>query len=120
MEFFLLNLMAAITHNKFSEKYFRYNPGFCTDDFLESLENFPENVLLKRRKKRSYISSILSKNEAHSSSQYNRKLFLRTGHGRYILNPKLEIKVQDEWCLLYALMNIELADLPKFSSNYGL
>ncbi|EKE00630.1 MAG: hypothetical protein ACD_21C00306G0001 [uncultured bacterium] len=108
MEFFLFNLIVAISPYKFAEKHFHNNPGFCTEDFLEPLEKFPESVLLERRKKRSYISSILSKNEINRNDKYNRMLFLRTGHGRYILNPKLEIKIQDEWRPLYTLMGIDL------------
>lgn len=109
MEFFLFNLLVAISHSKFAEKYFHDRPGFCTEDLLKPLEKFPGNVLLERRKKRSYISSILSKNEINRDDRYNRKLFLRTGHGRYILNPKLEIKIQDEWYPLYALLSINMA-----------
>ncbi|EKD45254.1 MAG: hypothetical protein ACD_69C00365G0003, partial [uncultured bacterium] len=115
MEFFLLNLMIAISPHKFAEKHLYHNPGFCTEDFLEPLEKFPENVLLERRKKRSYISSILSKNEVTRNDPYNRMLFLRTGHGLYILNPKLEIKIQDEWHLLYKLMAIDLDGATVFS-----
>ncbi|EKE01454.1 MAG: Ankyrin [uncultured bacterium] len=107
MEFFLFNLMAAIFHDKSAEKHFCSQSGFCTEDFLQPLEKFPESVLLTRRKKRGYISSILSKNEVNRDDRYNRKLFLRTSHGRYILNPKLEIKIQDEWCPLYTLVGIK-------------
>jgi hypothetical protein len=111
MEFFLFNLISAISNNKFAGKYFYFDPGFCTGDFLKPLEKFPESVLLERRKKRSYISSILSKNEVSRDDRYNRKLFLRTHHGFYILNPKLEVKMQDAWFPLYKLMELDVNEL---------
>lgn len=106
MEFFLFNLMTAIFKHKIADKYFL--PGFTTEDFLAPLEKFPETVLLARRKKRSYISSILAKNEVNRDDKYNRKLFLRTGYGRYILNPKLVIKINEEWHEVYTLMGVDL------------
>jgi len=108
MEFFLFNLIVALSHNRFNELLFCYDPGFCTDDFIKAIEKFPETVLLTRRKKRSYISSILSKNEVNREDKYNRKLFLRTQHGRYVLNPKLEVKIKDEWLALYKILDLDL------------
>lgn len=108
MEFFLFNLMVAITHNKFSIKLLHCYPNFCLEDFLKPLEKFPENVLLERRKKKSYISSILSKNEVNREDKCNRKLFLRIERDLYILNPKLEIKINDEWVPLYKALDLDL------------
>lgn len=107
MEFFLFNLISAISRNKFAKKHSFFDSGFCTNDFLKPLERFPESVLLERRKKRSYISSILSKNEVSRDNRYNRKLFLRIRYGFYILNPKLEVKIQDTWFSLYKLMEVD-------------
>lgn len=102
MEFFVFNLMQVLTANK------SYCQGFRTEDFLKPLDRFPENVLLARRKKRSYLSSIFSKNEINRDDKYNRKLFLRVSHGRYILNRDLEIKTEkEEWRNVYELMDID-------------
>jgi hypothetical protein len=57
-----------------------------------------------RRKKRAYISSILSKNEASRQGPYNRKLFLRVRHGQYLINPKLAVRVEGDWRLIYELL----------------
>ena len=109
MEFFMFNLIAAISPQKFTEKYFHYSPGFSTADFLDELKDFPDEVLLERRKKRSYISSILSKNEANRIGPYNRKIFIRTGHGLYILNPELEVKINNAWIRIYDLLKLKLS-----------
>ena len=94
MEFFMFNVMRSILPEKCSEECSEdcFSPGFSAADFVEGLKYFPNNVLLERRKKRNYISGILSKNEVSSNNPYNRKIFKRTIRGYYILNPDLEIK----------------------------
>ena len=63
--------------------------------FLNAFLAFPESILPERRKKRAYISSLLAKHEVQRQDPYNRKLFLRVGHGTYSLNPKLKLRTQD-------------------------
>ncbi len=111
MEFFLLNLIIAIFSRRFFDNFL---PGFATADFIEQFKHFPSNVLLERRKRRNYISSILSKNEIHRVGPYNRKLFLRAMHGRYIINPKLEIKVSDSWMRIYTLLGLDDVNITDF------
>lgn len=108
MEFFMFNLVSAILYRKLVEHggWFR-RLGFCTDDFINEFKNFPDDVLFERRKKRSYISSILSKNEINRQDKYNRKLFLRIRLGYYTLNPQLEIKVLDNWIKIYDLLQLD-------------
>lgn len=101
MEFFLFNLMMAIYHYRFAGKVCDHKFGFCTEDFIQPLEEFPESVLPESKKNRNYISNILSKNEVHGADHHNRMLFLRTVHGHYTLNPNLVIKIQDKWVPIY-------------------
>jgi hypothetical protein len=58
----------------------------------------------ERRKKRTYISSILSKNEVSREDRYNRKLFLRLRHGQYLINPRLALRVEGEWRRIYSVL----------------
>ena len=105
MEFFLVNAMMLIVHQK-QGKYFMHST-FQVDDFLLPLESFPENIMPERRKRRAYISSILAKNEVNRQDIYNRKLFLRVQRGHYILNPNILIKVNEEWVEIYTFLNLE-------------
>ncbi|MDC0535301.1 hypothetical protein OAO18_05740 [Francisellaceae bacterium] len=59
--------------------------------------NLSQKIFPNFRKKRQYISSILSKNEIDSSSPYNYKIFKRVKRGFYILNPDLKIRIKDKW-----------------------
>ncbi len=108
MEFLMLNLMMAMFYTRLGEKIVRTWGAFQSSDFAETLAHFPEHILPARRKKRSYISSILSKNEVRRDDQYNRKLFLRIKHGHYIMNPGLSLRVEGEWRNIFELLSFDM------------
>ncbi|KOR31086.1 hypothetical protein TI04_02630 [Achromatium sp. WMS2] len=66
----------------------------------------------KRRKKRSYISSILSKNEVFRDGPYNRQLFLRISRVKYIINPKVAVRIAGEWHNIYDLLLAQRLGIP--------
>lgn len=99
MEFVLVNAMLALENKK----------PFCVDDFLKPFQVFPEITLSENRKKRAYISSILSKNEIFRIGPYNKKLFLRVSRGYYVLQPNISLKVNEEWINIYTLLNQQSA-----------
>ena len=106
MEFFMLQVMMVLLTKKQHERYF-LQAMFCTEDFIELFDSLPNAILIDRRKKRSYLSSILSKNEVNREDKYNRKLFLRVSHGYYAIHPELCIKINDEWKNVYELIGAE-------------
>jgi hypothetical protein len=85
----------------------RSYPSFQSADFIAFFEGLSLQVVPEYRRKRPYISSILSKNEVSRDDKYNKMLFLRTRTGHYIPNPSMELAVEDEWVNLYELINIE-------------
>ncbi len=119
MEFFLVNAMIAIVHQK--EIRHSQSLAFVVNDFLKPLLYFPERIISERRKRRAYLSSILSKNETHREGPYNRKLFLRIKLGHYILNPGLKVRVGEGWANLYQLLNLEcIQDACKTNSEWEM
>ncbi len=68
----------------------------------------PDSVMAEYRKKRQYISGLLSKNETDSLNYYSKKLFKRKRTGCYILNPAIQIRQKDEWLDIYKFAGIEL------------
>ncbi len=109
MEFLMLNLMIAMFYTHLGEKAASFRGGaFTSGDFLDALSHFPDAVLPERRKKRAYISSILSKNEINRDDPYNRKLFRRIKQGHYIINPKLSVWVEGSWRNIYELLSLDL------------
>ena len=107
MEFFMLNLMIALFYRIMPNKISYRAGGFTTQDFLDAIQHIPNSILPERRKRRAYLSSILSKNEFEKDDKYNRKLFYRIRHGAYIFNPNLSIKVEGEWLNIYDLLSID-------------
>jgi hypothetical protein len=107
MEFFLFNMMLALFYRALPLKVLHGYGGFSTQEILDAVQHIPDAVLPERRKKRAYISSILSKNEIHRDDRYNRKLFVRVSHGHYLFSPGLSLKIGGEWLAVYDLVSIE-------------
>ena len=107
MEFLMLNLMMAMFYTRLGRKVIRKAGAFESADFVEVLAHFPDRLVAERRKKRAYISSILAKNETDRDDKYNRRLFYRIKRGHYIINPKLSVRVEGEWCPIYELLNLD-------------
>ena len=107
MEFFMLNLMIALFYRVLPEKIMYMAGAFTTQEFIDAIEHMPTSVLPERRKKRAYLSSILSKNEIDKDDKHNRKLFYRIKRGSYLFNPSLSIKVEGEWVNIYDLLSID-------------
>lgn len=77
-------------------------------ELAEIAERIPDSIIKDYRKKRHYISSLLSKNETNSTNPYCKKLFKRIKTGHYILNTDCEIKQNDEWINIYKHAGIEM------------
>jgi hypothetical protein len=61
------------------------------------------------RKRKTYISSILAKNETDSKNQYNNALFIRIERGYYCINPELAVLVEDNWVNIYEFSGLNKA-----------
>ena len=66
--------------------------GFTREVIERAWEFLPEAVLPAFRKKRSYISAILARNEVQRDYAYNRHIFKRVGSGVYLLQPDLFLR----------------------------
>nr|VFJ56473.1 MAG: Superfamily I DNA or RNA helicase [Candidatus Kentron sp. DK] len=120
MEFLMLCLMMALFYTRLGRKI--DNDRFDlleSTDFVEALSVFPDRLVPDRRKKRPYLSSILSKNEVNGNDRYNRKLFLRIKRGHYLINPKLSVRVEGQWRRIYDLLSPEMiaGKYPLFSGT---
>ncbi|MDX2303361.1 MAG: 3'-5' exonuclease [Microscillaceae bacterium] len=102
-EYLMLNFMVAVyqihkTNYKIVfDKERRKHPLYESADFLKFFEGLTHQVLPEYRMKRTYITSILAKNEINSTNAYSKKLFLRARQGMYMLNPSLELWIEEKW-----------------------
>lgn len=73
--------------------------GASSKDFLQMLERFPDSIVPPYRKKRSYVSSVLARNEVFRDAGgcINRKLFVRVARGYYVFNPTLQLSLDKGW-----------------------
>jgi hypothetical protein len=110
MEFLMLNLMISMFYTRLGNNLINHISGFSSSDFVEVLSHFPNSIVPERRKQRAYISSILSKNELGREEKYNRKLFYRIKRGNYVINPKLSVRIGDEWRPIYQLLSLDLIE----------
>ncbi len=109
IEFFVFNAMLALLqHRLHYPKWWRI--GLNVDDFVAPAEAFPASVLPESRRRRAYLSGVLARNEISRKYAYNRKLFARTAHGFYVLNPGLSMRAGDGWMPLYDRLNPPLLD----------
>ncbi len=75
--------------------------SFSAVSLHQQISNFPEKILPNYRKKREYISSVISRNEINSKYQANKQLFIRINRGIYIINDQIMLKVKDKWVEIY-------------------
>jgi hypothetical protein len=107
MEYLMLCIAMVLFYQRLGENWASRRRLLSAVDFAEVLGHFPESVVPARRKKRAYISSILSKNEVSRQGPYNRKLFLRESRGQYLINPNLALRVEGDWRRIYELLSPE-------------
>ncbi|WP_293370016.1 AAA family ATPase [Nevskia sp.] len=110
IEFTLFNLMLAATKQCLQLPE-RGNPGFDTEVLSELLAAFPDAIVPEGKRQRQYLSGVLARNEQARDYAYNRRIFLRLRQGRYCLNPRIAVKVGEDWLPLPAVLNLELIAL---------
>jgi hypothetical protein len=123
-EFLMLNFMIATLRTKIiagtgnrSPKTGVQIPVYQSQDYISFFEGLSNNVVAEYRQNRSYLSSILSKNEVNREDKYNKKLFVRIQQGMYLPNPLLEILIDETWVNIYDL--IDMDGIEKHHAKYA-
>lgn len=106
-EFLIFHLFLTELRSRINKKYLGL-AAMTAPVLARIAEQLPDSALPGYRKKRSYISSLLSKNELGSDNPYNKKLFVRKRTGKYILNPKIAVLQGEDWIDIYRHANIGL------------
>ncbi len=97
-EYWMVQFVLATSQMRISSMAIsKDNGALFADVFTSFFEGIADSIVPDFRKKRTYISSLLAKNEINRDDKYNKKLFLRLKNGIYILNPALKIQVKDNW-----------------------
>jgi hypothetical protein len=111
-EYFLLQTMWTLFKSRFVTAGWRERCAFDSSGILEAYEKIPASVLKPERKRRQYLSGVLSRNEVDRDYAYNRRLFKRVTTGWYQFNPSLSVRRQtadgETWVPIFAALNLEL------------
>ena len=110
MEYFLFTLMQVNFFMMLRDGKWYDRPGFQTANLLDLLGHIPESILPEKRKTRTYLSSILAKNEVFREGKYNRHLFYRVFRGHYWFNPMLEVARGEGWISIYDYCQLDLIE----------
>ena len=113
MEFFLLQSMLSVFQEILRQKIEWRIPAFETADFVFALEHFPEGVIPQKRRTRTYITSVLSRNEMFREDPASRRLFVRVSRGFYLPNPRIEVETGEEWGRIYDIINLDALEQEK-------
>ena len=89
-EYLLVQTMWALFKSRFTMK--GGDGIFDTAAILEAWEHLPAQVLRPERKRRPYLSGLLSRNEVDRDYAYNRRLFRRLKQGSYQFDPALAVR----------------------------
>jgi len=100
-EYLLFNLILTFYRElmcyELTNNVIEWMDGIRSIDIVKLVEKLPTSIWPAYRKKQSYISSLLSRNEVNSNYSPNRKLFKRVARGYYIINPSLKVKTTTGW-----------------------
>lgn len=119
MATFLVTLMQSMFYTHLGNSLIHFE-AFSATLLAKCVAHLPDDLLPERRKRQSYISSLLSQHEARSKNAYRKKLFLRLRHGQYILNPSLKLRQGEDWVPVYQQLSLEdmNADLQALLHGY--
>ena len=81
-------------------------PLIDAPSLVQLVADLPATTLAAYRRRREYLSSVLSKDELGSTNPYSRRLFQRVRRGAYALCPALEVEVKGEWVSVGDLMGL--------------
>ena len=107
MEYFLLNIFMTLQDAIMKDFRGKWDgEGVKAGDIEKAIAQYPALLMAGYRKKRTYISSVLAKNEVDSNNPYNNALFIRIERGYYCINPGLSILMDNEWVNVYDLTGL--------------
>ena len=110
MEYFLLNIFMTLQDAVISNNRKKWEvQGVMAGDLEKVIASYTELVMPDYRKRKSYISSILAKNELDSKNPYNNALFIRVERGYYCINPELAVFVEEKWINVYEFSGLNKA-----------
>jgi hypothetical protein len=107
IEYLLLLAAAPFTILKSQQSFYVMQVCYTTTSLETMLGLLPTNIFPEKRRKKTYLSAALSRNEVLREGPYNRKLFVRLKTGHYVIFPRLFWENHEGWTDFYSSLNWE-------------
>jgi hypothetical protein len=107
IEYVVFQAMYALLREHLCDPCGWQGDGMGSGDVLHIVARLPDSAVRPDRRRRNYLSAVLSRNEVGRDYPYNRRLFLRVRYGRYVLNPDVALLLGGEWVLVYDAMRLQ-------------
>lgn len=107
IEYLLLNVMIASFYTILGRRIVLQTGAYSSGDLQQLIEPFPETFVPAHRKRRTYLSGVLSRHEMDRGGAYNRRLFVRVKRGHYAISPRLSLWVGEGWRPIYELLSLD-------------
>jgi len=109
-EYFLFQTLWVLFKSRFTRATRTLEAAFDTQAILDAWENMPANAVRPDRKRRQFLSGLLSRNEIDRDYAYNRKLFRRLRQGWYQFSPQLSVRRhrggEEVWVPILVALNL--------------
>lgn len=109
-EYFLFQTFWALFKPLFARDHSRGFAALQAQSLLDAWRHLPSAVLGEERRKRSYLSGVLARNEVDRDYAYNRRLFKRRALGWYQFNPALSVRRrlngEEAWTPIFEALNL--------------
>jgi hypothetical protein len=114
-EYLVLALM-TLAHKRLYRGYLGRLQAVVAPELASLVSGLPDGVVPEFRRKRAYLSSLLSKNETNSSDPHGRRLWKRERHGEYLPREELQVRVTSrggelDWVPVFELLGRSTLEL---------
>ena len=123
-EYFLFQTFWVLFKSLFTHDQPRDFAALETQTILDAWQHLPATVVGHEKRKRSYLSGLLARNEINRDYAYNRRLFKRRALGCYQFNSALSVRQrhngEDVWTPIFEALNLPfIAEFTPFDFGWN-
>jgi hypothetical protein len=106
-EFFLVHLIIALFYRILPNQMMFEDGAFNGTNITNAIAHFPAQLLPQNYHDADYIDHVLKRNQPFSYEAESYPLFYPISEGNYLLNPELQLHVEEEWLHIYDILWID-------------
>jgi hypothetical protein len=106
-EFFLVQLIIALFYRILPNQMMFADGAFNGKNITNAIAHFPAQLLPPNYHDADYIDHVLWRNQPFSYEAESDPLFYPISEGNYLLNPELQLHVEEQWLYIYDILWID-------------